>query len=164
MNAWEISDEFWTLVEPLIPKQEEVRDETKEYKRNVGAGRKPKYDDRTYFSAILYVLRTGIVWNALPREKFNGLGSSALHYKFLLWVKAGLFYRIWEAGLCEHDELKGIAWKWRSSDEPQSKAPLTKKSVESDPTDQGTKWEQMDDACRREWRPDIPCRRRGRAS
>ena len=163
-KPWELTDEFWELVKPLIPTQQELRDETKVYKRNVGAGRKPKYDDRTYFSAILYVLRNGIIWNALPRKEFNGLGSSALHSKFMLWAKAGLFYRIWEAGLCKYDELQGISWKWQAADGCQIKAPLAQEAVGSNPTDRGKKWEQMGDTCRREWRPAIPCRRRGKSS
>ena len=61
MRTWEISDEFWLLVEPLIPKSPRV--EGKTYIRKPGGGRKAKYPDRLYFSAIVYVLRTGIIWN-----------------------------------------------------------------------------------------------------
>jgi transposase len=65
---WEISDEFWVLVEPLLP--ETRRDGGRIYKRRSGGGRKAKYSDRLYFAGIVYVLRTGIIWNAFPREKF----------------------------------------------------------------------------------------------
>lgn len=75
IKTWEISDEFWSLVEPLIPKSPRV--EQKSYVRKPGGGRKRNYSDRLYFAAIVYVLRTGIIWNALPREKFEGLGSAA---------------------------------------------------------------------------------------
>ena len=128
-KTWEISDEFWAEVEPLIPTKEECRDEKGEYKRKSGGGRKRKYDDRTYFSAIVYVLRTGIIWNALPREKFGGLGSSALHRRFQLWERGGLFTRIWEAGLNKFDELEGIDWEWQSADGCQIKAPLATESA-----------------------------------
>ena len=93
IKTWEISDEFWALVEPLVPTS--PRDNDKEYKRKPGGGRKPKYTNRLYFSAIVYVLRTGIQWNAIPREKFEGLGSSALHAKFQQWAKAGFFNKLW---------------------------------------------------------------------
>jgi putative transposase len=64
-------------------------------------------------SAILYVLRTGIQWNALPRE----LGASTTVYdRFRLWEEQGVFERIWQAGLQEYDELEGIAWEWQSMD------------------------------------------------
>ncbi len=38
-KAWEVSDGFWSKVEPLIPKVK--RDNDKEYQRRRGAGRKP---------------------------------------------------------------------------------------------------------------------------
>ncbi|MDO5675772.1 MAG: transposase, partial [bacterium] len=80
IKTWEISDEFWALVEPLIPTTS--RDADKIYLRKPGGGRKRKYSDRLYFAAIVYVLRTGIIWNALPREKFEGVGSAMVHRKF----------------------------------------------------------------------------------
>ena len=38
-KSWEITDEFWSKVEPLIPKPK--RDPNKTYQRKRGAGRKP---------------------------------------------------------------------------------------------------------------------------
>ncbi len=163
-KPWEVSDELWAIVEPLIPTQEELRDPNKGYKRKTGGGRKRKYDDRTYFAGIIYVLRTGIMWNAFPREKFGGLGSSALHNRFLLWERAGLFERIWEVGLCKYDELRGISWKWQAADGCQIKAPLAQESVGSNPTDRGKKWEQMGNPCRGKWSPSVPRRRRSQPS
>ncbi|MDO4585165.1 MAG: transposase [Planctomycetia bacterium] len=90
-----MSVEFWAEVEPLIPTKEECRDKNGEYKRKSGGGRKRKEDDRSCFAAMVYVLRTGIIGNALPREKFGGLGTSALHHRFQLWERGGLFERIW---------------------------------------------------------------------
>jgi transposase len=121
-HPWEISDEFWELVEPLLP--ESRRDAERIYKRRAGGGRKAKYSDRLYFAGIVYVLRTGIIWNAFPREKFGGLGSSALHTRFQEWAKAGLFVAIWRKGLAEYDEMEGIAWEWQSADSTSVEAPL----------------------------------------
>ena len=39
MNSWEVSDAFWSKVEPLIPRAR--RDSNREYQRRRGAGRKP---------------------------------------------------------------------------------------------------------------------------
>ena len=39
MNSWEVSDAFWSKVEPLIPRAR--RDSNQEYQRRRGAGRKP---------------------------------------------------------------------------------------------------------------------------
>ena len=164
-HPWEVSDEFWALIEPLIPSTDELRKTSPQsYQRKSGAGRKRKYGDRTYFSAIVYVLRIGIIWNAFPREKFGGLGSSALHNRFQLWARAGLFDRIWEAGLCKYEELKGIAWEWQASNGCQIKAPLAQDAVGPNPMDQGKKWKQMDAAGRGEWRPAVVRRRRSEST
>lgn len=136
-KTWEISAAFWELVEPLIPT--DTRDPHKVYRRKRGGGRKPKYSNRLYFPAIVYVLRTGIIWNALPREKFEGLGSSALHQKFQQWAAAGLFEKLWQRGLAEYDELQGISWEWQAADGSNLEAPLAQESVGPNPTDRGKK-------------------------
>ena len=60
IKTWEASDEFWNLVEPLIPTDPRAAEE-KTYRRKPGGGRKRKYSDRLYLSAIVYVLRTTTV-------------------------------------------------------------------------------------------------------
>ncbi len=64
-QSWEVSDNFWQLVEPLVPQRQRPTD--KEYHRQPGGGRKPMAS-RQVFEAIVFVLRTGIQWKALPRE------------------------------------------------------------------------------------------------
>ncbi len=162
VRTWEISDGLWSRVEPLLAKHR--RDPARAYRRKPGGGRKPGYGDRVYFSAIVYVLRTGIIWNALPREKFGGLGSSALHARFLQWARAGVFTEIWKMGLAEFDDLEGIAWKWQSADGASVEAPLAKESVGANPTDRGKKWNQEARARRRPWSPAVPRRQRGERS
>ena len=127
VKTWEISDAFWELVKPLIPTSPRVDEQ--EYRRKPGGGRKRKYSDRLYFTAIVYVLRTGIIWNALPREKFEGLGSAAVHRKFQQWASAGVFENIWRRGLVEYDELEGIAWLWQAADGSNIEASLAQESI-----------------------------------
>ena len=136
-KTWEVSDAFWELVQPLIPTDPRVANKT--YQRQRGGGRKPKYSNRLYFSAIFYVLRTGIIWNALPREKFGGMSSSALHDKFQQWSIAGVFTKIWQRGLAEYDELQGIAWTWQAADSASIEAPLAREFTGPNPTDRGKK-------------------------
>ena len=159
IHTWEISDEFWNRVEPLIPTCPRV--EGKAYRRKPGGGRKRKYGDRLYFAAIVYVLRTGIIWNALPREKFEGLGSAAAHRKFQDWAAAGVFRSLWRRGLAEYDELEGIRWLWESADGTMIEAPLAQESVGPNPTDRGKKWDQAKHSGRRAWRPLVARRHRG---
>ena len=137
LESWEVSDAFWKRVEPLIP-QRAPRVARRKYRRKPGGGRKPK-DPRQVFEAIVYVLRTGCQWKALPRERFGS--ASAIHKRFLEWEKGGFFLALWRAGLAEYDEMEGIAWRWQSIDGALLKAPLATESVGPNPTDRGKKWE-----------------------
>ena len=79
-------------------------------------------DDRKAFEAIVYVLRTGIQWNALPREVG---ASSTVHDRFQAWERAGLFKSVWQEGLSEYDDLVGIQWEWQAADGVMRHLPLS---------------------------------------
>jgi putative transposase len=95
------------------------------------------------FAAIVYVLRTGIPWNAMPRE----LGASTTVYdRFRLWEQEGFFSRLWQASLQEDDELAGLDWQWQSLDGTQIKAPFGGEATGKNPVDRrkrGTKRSQL---------------------
>ena len=174
LKTWEITDEFWDKIEPYIPGN--VRPPGTSYRRKPGGGRKPRYDNRLYFSAIVYVLRTGIIWNALPRREFENITAQAVHKKFMQWSRTGFFQKLWRAGLMEYDEMEGIAWEWQSADgslgmegiawEWQSadgslgKAPLAQELVGPNPTDRGKQGTKKKSTRRRAWRPVIARRNR----
>jgi len=125
-KSWELR---WQRAEPLIP--------PREGKRKPG---RPRQSDRAMLGAILFVLRTGIQWNALPRE--IGAGTT-VYDRFRLWLDAGFFQRLWEAGLAEFDELVGIEWEWQSLDGAMTKAPFGRaataeaEGIGHNPTDRG---------------------------
>jgi putative transposase len=122
-RPWEVSDELWKRVEPLIPERV-----------SHARGGRPAEDDRKMFTAIVYILRTGIQWNALPRE----LGASTTVYdRFRLWESQGFFRQLWRSGLQEFDELVGIDWEWQSMDGVMTKAPLGGEATGPNPTDRG---------------------------
>jgi transposase len=52
VKSWEVSDAFWAIVEPLIPKPK--REQEKQYKRRVGGGRKP-IEARKIFAAKVII-------------------------------------------------------------------------------------------------------------
>jgi len=156
-KSWEVSDAFWKKVEPLIPSTK--RDTCKTYKRKPGGGRPPK-PNRLIFEAIIYVLRTGCQWQALPKERFGS--ASAIHTHFLKWMRAGFFVSLWRAGLAEYDEMEGIAWQWLSIDGAMVKAPLAQETVGHNPTDRGKKWEQTPHLGGRAWNPAIDRRDRSK--
>jgi transposase len=159
IQSWEVSDAFWERVRPLIPKKK--RNKNKQYKRKAGGGRKP-IQPRQVFEGIVYVLRTGCQWKALPKERFGS--PSSIHGYFLQWMKAGFFLSLWRAGLAEYDDMEGIAWKWQSVDGAMVKAPLALESVGRNPTDRGKKRKQTAPFGGRAWCPAVTCRNRGQSA
>ena len=112
-TGFRISDELWAVMEPVLP----VHKNTHRF----GGGR-PRVPDRRCADAIFYVLRTGCQWEALNQ---TGLcAKSTAHDRFLEWVEAGVFLKLWQAGVERFDELKGIDWSFLSMDGAMSKAPL----------------------------------------
>jgi len=155
-KSWKITDEFWSKVEPLIPKPK--RDPNKSYQRKRGAGRKPM-EMRKVFEAIMFVLRTGIQWKALPKEYGS---SSSVHRYFQKWSAEGLFLKLWKKGLAEYDEMEGIAWKWQNIDGCMTKAPMAQESVEPSHRGRGKKMKQVLHSGRRAWGPVVNRRNRSK--
>lgn len=60
-----LSDELWEIIEPLLPKR------TPSPK-----GGQPRLDDRKVLTGILFVLKTGIIWEDLPCEMSCGCGMT----------------------------------------------------------------------------------------
>jgi len=101
---YEISDEFWNKIKSLLPLP----------KPKKKAGR-PRADDKKIMNGIFYLLRTGCQWKALPR--CYG-APSTVYDRFQEWQRAGLFEKMWQAGLLEYDNEKGLEWKWQALMEP----------------------------------------------
>ncbi len=101
------------MLQPLLP----VRVNTHRF----GGGR-PRVPDRDCADAIFYVLRTGCQWQALDQTEL--CAHSTAHDRFQEWVKAGVFLKLWQAGVEQFDELCGIDWDWLSMDGAMTKAPL----------------------------------------
>jgi len=155
LKSWTVSDALWERVAPLIPKPK--REKRRKYKRRPGGGRK-RMEPRKVFEAIVYVLRTGCQWKALPKEYGS---ASSVHQYFLEWKRRGVFVKMWRRGLAEYDEMEGIAWSWQSIDGAVVKAPLALEAVGPNPTDRGKKRDQAQPARRRPWNPAVASRKRG---
>lgn len=109
-ERFRIPDELWDRVKVLIPPEAA--------KPNGG---RPPEDDRKMMTAIVYLLKTGIQWNALPRC----LGASTtVHDRFQAWRKAGVFEALWMDALHVYDKTVGLDWEWQSMDGAMTKAPL----------------------------------------
>jgi transposase len=88
-----LNDQLWKLIEPLIPKKK---------RRFRYPGRKP-IPDRAALTGILFVLKTGIPWEYLPKEM--GCGSGMTCWRRLRdWQKAGVWEKIYHVLL---NKLRG---------------------------------------------------------
>ena len=112
-TGFRVSDELWAVLEPLLP----VRKNTHRF----GGGR-PRVPDRDCADAIFFVLRTGSQWEALNQTEL--CAKSTAHDRFSEWVEAGVFAKLWQAGVERFDELRGIDWNFLSMDGAMTKAPL----------------------------------------
>ncbi|TWF92504.1 IS5 family transposase [Saccharopolyspora dendranthemae] len=65
-KPWEVDDELWALIEPVLPKVQRRF-------RNPG---RPRGSDRLALQGVLFVLYTGIQWNYLPLELGFGSGPT----------------------------------------------------------------------------------------
>ena len=123
LKSWELPDELWNNFKALIPPKKSQM------------GRPIEVDFKQILSGIFYVLRTGIHWQACPREQFGP--PSTVHYYFSQWSQMGIFEQIWAEVLKIYDDLKGIEWEWQSIDGAMTKAPLGGEETGANPTDRG---------------------------
>jgi transposase len=99
-SRFEISDELWAEVEPLIP----ARPRRRRY-----PGRKA-IDDRLVLNGILHVLHTGIAWEDLPRE--YGYGSGVTCWRRLrTWQQAGVWDKLHALLLAELHAADQLEWE-----------------------------------------------------
>lgn len=117
--SYQIPDALWERIRPLLPAP----------KPKKKAGR-PRMDDRQAMTAIVYLLRTGCQWSALPRC----LGArSTVHDRYQEWRAAGVFQRMWQDALEQYDDCRGVEWEWQALDGAMTKAPLGGKRYGSQP-------------------------------
>jgi putative transposase len=106
----ELPEAVWQQREPLIPP------------RNSNEGRPRTVALKRITEGIFFVVRTGIQWQAVPREHVGP--PSTVYYDFAPWVKAGVCGPWWAVALTVYDDLKGLEWTWQSVDGAMTKAPL----------------------------------------
>ena len=74
---FDLSDEEWALLEPLLPK----------------ARKSARVDDRKIMNAIFYVLRTGMPWRDLP-ERYGPYTTA--YNRFNRWSRRGIWKQIFD--------------------------------------------------------------------
>lgn len=89
MSYYDISDELWQRLEPLLPQEGSPK------------GGRPAQDKRTFINAIVWLLRTGSPWRALPPEEFGSWNT--VYSRFRRWQKRGSWAAIFLALSSEPD-------------------------------------------------------------
>lgn len=135
-----LSDELWQRLEPLLPKRRKNRHV--QY-----AGRKP-VEDRRVLNGILFVLRTGVPWRALPATSDFPSGVTCWR-RLRRWHKAGVWQRLFETLLVALQQAHQIDWYRALVDSASLRAPGGGKKTGPNPTDRrklGSKHHVLTDA------------------
>jgi putative transposase len=122
-TIWTIPDQMWQRIQPLLPPEKEP-----------GAPGRPPLPFRKVMNAILFVLRTGCQWKALPG--CYGSGSTA-HRRFQQWVRRGIIDAIVGVMVEWYERCRGIDWEWQAADTKLLAAPLGGEATGPNPTDLG---------------------------
>lgn len=95
-----LPDDLWEFMKPFIPPRK---------RRFRHPGRKP-IGDRPCMTGIIFILRTGLPWEYLPKEL--GCGSGVTCWRRLRdWQKAGVFENIRRALLDRLNEAGLLDWE-----------------------------------------------------
>lgn len=98
-RPWIVSDELWSLIEPLLPKPGPKKVE--------GRSRMP---DRQALSGILFVLHTGNQWEYLPQEPDFGSGMTCWR-RLAAWNEAGVWDQLHQLLLNELRPKDQLDWE-----------------------------------------------------
>ena len=109
-TVWRVPDDMWKRIAVLLPIEEFLP-----------TGGRRWLPPRRVLDGVLYVLRTGCQWKAVPREFGSG---STLHRRFQRWVEQGCWEAMWRLLLQYYDAAEGLEWTWQSADASLHKAPL----------------------------------------
>lgn len=93
-----LTDELWAVIEPVLPPR-----------RAYPKGGRPRVDDRRALTGILFVLKTGIAWEDLPKEM--GCGSGMTCWRRLRdWQEAGVWLDIFHTMLNHLQRADKLDW------------------------------------------------------
>src|SRR5215211_4964309 len=99
-----VSDELWEVVEPLLPGEPPKP-----------KGGRPRIDDRAALTGIVFVLKSGIPWEMLPKEMGCGSGSTCWR-RLRDWQEAGVWEELHRVLLDRLGEADRVEWERASLD------------------------------------------------
>ena len=112
-----LDDELWQWIEPFLPPPKP--------RRFRSPGRQP-LDNRKALTGIVFVLKTGIAWEALPQEMGCGYGMSCWR-RLREWQRVGM-WPILQKVLAENlPDAHKIDWSRADADSQNSRAVVDSK-------------------------------------
>jgi transposase len=93
-----VTDELWAVVEPILPPP-----------RKYPKGGRPPIDNRSAFTGVVLVLKTGMAWEDLPQEMGCGCGMTCWR-RLRDWQEAGVWRDILHALLNHLQMDQKIDW------------------------------------------------------
>ena len=128
-TLWHTPDDLWSRSARVLGPE-----------KAPGTPGRPAVPFRRLFDGILYVLRTGCQWRAIPRAEFAP--KSTVWGRCQPWVAAGVFQQAWALVVHYYDLECGIEGQWQALDGVITKAPLGGEATGPSPVDRaksGTK-------------------------
>ena len=125
MAAPLVPDRIWAIVEPLLPPEPPKP-----------KGGRPRVPARQVLGGILFVLRSGIPWQMLPREMGSGSGMTCWR-RLRDWQAAGVWGRLHHELLNRLYDAGQIDWSRASVDSSSIAAPYGGDHTGPNPTDRG---------------------------
>ena len=99
-----MSNELWEIIEPLLPEEPPKP-----------KGGRPRIEDGAALIGILFVLKSGIPWDMLPKEMGCGCGVTCWR-RLEEWQEAGVWERLQRVLLDRLGEADQIDWERASVD------------------------------------------------
>ena len=121
-TIWHVPDDVWPEVQELLPPE-----------KPLGTPGRPVVPFRQVFDGILYVLRTGCQWKAVPKQQYGS--GSTVHRRFQEWRCRRVFKKFWCLMLKRYDKRCRIYWEWQVADSKSVPAPLGGTDTGPNPTD-----------------------------
>jgi transposase len=100
-----VSDELWEIIEPLLPEEPPKP-----------KGGRPRVEDRAALTGIIFVLKSGIPWEMLPKEMGCGSGSTCWRRLGDWQEEAGVWEELHRVLLDRLGEADRIEWERASLD------------------------------------------------
>ena len=139
-----VTDELWALIEPILPPRKR--------RRFRYPGRKP-VENRAALTGIVFVLRTGIPWEDLPKEMGCGCGMTCWR-RLRDWQEGGVWDDIhqmllnklhaadqldWSRTVADSSSVRAVFGGTRSARTPRIAA-RAERSTTSSSTDKARRW------------------------